>query len=136
MRKPKSMKALFAKDSFTNPELIYAYNFMNTLQRMVSSLGTQYNAIWRSIFYDMRTFEDMLLHRGHDLNMSSTLFEDFPKGEKVSIQFEVEVGEDTNATHVRNQLLQQIFSMSEPELMDMAREQADEEILNTLQDSI
>jgi len=55
--------------SFTDAELNYnIYNYMDILQRMVKRLGPEYNALWRTIFSDTRTFEEMFIQRNNRIS--------------------------------------------------------------------
>lgn len=146
MNNPKPMNEYFRQSFFTDDELIYAYNFMDTLQKMLMSLGTEYNAIWRIIFSDMRMFEEMMLHRNNMVSNCNDLFESrpVPVGQTESVRsftFDVTVGVHTCPSHIRNQLIQNILKMSDEEItLRMHKsgkvEEVDENILNAFQDNL
>lgn len=144
MNNPKPMNEYFRQSFFTDDELIYAYNFMDTLQKMLMSLGTEYNAIWRIIFSDMRMFEEMMLSRNNMISNCNDLFEGRPVSQKESVTsftFDVTVNDHTRPSHIRNQLIQNILKISDEEItLRMHKsgkvEEVDENILNAFQDNL
>jgi len=145
MKNPKTMQEYFKQSSFTDAELNYIYNFMDTLQRMVKSLGIEYNAVWRTIFSDMRLFEEMMFKRFNMISNYSNSIEDSPEGVdsfSVPFIFNVNVNDNTMPDHVRNELFRYIWNLTDEEIAtkisipETEEDEPDEDILNVFQDNL
>jgi len=143
MKHPKTMNEYLKQVSFTDAELNYMYNYMDILQRMVKSIGPEYNAIWRTIFSDMGTFEQMLIQRNNRITDLRGPIEKNPKGinrSNVDFMFNIDINENITPGDVRNQLIRHICNLNDKEIKQKINstkaEEPNEDILNVFQDNL